>query len=185
MQWHGIKIHVVVLSVVAALAAFLGTQWLYNSLNFREPLKKELEANSQVLDYRIEETETGSYLVYVSIGKTRNLMTSYRQVYEAVEQVMGNRRFDIELTDNRNELLTGVYDRGQFAIHEALVQGNFREMAASLNQEARQAGAGSDVFIDGRNIYWQMSHGDSYLYAVIPRQLPPGTPTGEYAVERR
>ncbi|MCG8402250.1 MAG: hypothetical protein MJA84_11735 [Firmicutes bacterium] len=179
MQWQGMKIHIVLASVVIALAAFIGAQWLYNSLNFREPLKKELNASAQVLDYRIEDAENGSYRVVVTIRETDNLMLAYRQIKNAVQQVMGDRQFVIELVDRRDTLLTEVYNQGQFAVQEALVQGNFREMAGSLDEYARTAGVESRVYIDGNNIYWQMSHGDHHLHAVFPRHQPSGARPGD------
>lgn len=185
MQWQGIKIHVVVVSVIIALAVFFGAHWLYNSLNFREPLKKELNAHDLVTDYRIEEDKNGSYRVLVSIKETGNLMLAYLQVYESVQEVMGNQQFVIKLVDHRDDLLNEIYNEGQFAVQEAMVQGNFREMARTLNESARRAGVSCEVFIDDNNIYWQMRHGEHYLYEVVPRPLSPGTMPDDAAPGRR
>lgn len=171
MQWQGFKIHVVALALVIALAAFLGAHWIYNSLNFKEPLKKELESNALVTGYQIEDTGTGLYQVSVDMKKTENLMPAYRRIDEAVKEVMGSKQYVIKLGDQRDGQLVSLYYHGQFAVQEALVQGNFRDMADELSELADRAGVESKVFIDEKNIYWQMSHGKYYLYEVIPRPL--------------
>ncbi|MFA7468251.1 MAG: hypothetical protein WCY82_08295 [Desulfotomaculaceae bacterium] len=179
MQWQGIKIHVVVVVLGIALAAFLGAHWLYNSLNFKEPLKKELEANTLVTEYRIEDSDTGLYQVSVTMKETENLMLAYSQINDAVKEVMGSHRFSIKLVDKRDDKLVNLYYQGQFAIQEALVQGNFRDMADELNESAGHVDVESKVFIDENNIYWQMSHGQYYLYEVIHRPQLSGYISGD------
>ncbi|MCL2337331.1 MAG: hypothetical protein FWC60_07930 [Firmicutes bacterium] len=171
MQWQGIKIPVVALALVIALAAFFGSHWLYKSLSFEEPLKKELDANKLVTGYTIEDSGAGQYQVSVAMKKTGNLMLAYRQIDDAVKEVMGGKQYRIKLADQRDEQLTEQYYQGHFAVYEALVRGNFREMAGELSKLAERAGVESKVYVDENNIYWQMSHGQHYLYEVIPRPL--------------
>jgi len=172
MRWQGIKVHVVAISMLVALAAFLGAQWLYTSLNFQQPLKKELESNRQITDYQIKE-DADVYTILVTLGETNDLMQAYRLIYDQVQDIMGKRPFVIELADRRNDRLKDVYNQGQFAIHEAMFSGNFREMSNSMSQYARTSGVESKVYIDGDNIYWQMKDGAYFLYAVIPRVALP------------
>ncbi|KJS11135.1 MAG: hypothetical protein VR67_15450 [Peptococcaceae bacterium BRH_c8a] len=184
MQWQGIKIHVVVVVLGIALATFLGAHWLYNSLNFKEPLKKELDNNNLVTEYKIEDSDTGLYQVSVTMKETKNLMLAYSQINNAVKEVMGNQQFAIQLIDKRDDKLVNLYYQGQFAIQEALMQGNFRDMADELNESATLEGVESKVFIDENNIYWQMNHGQYYLYEVIPRPQLSGYMPGDAAAGR-
>jgi len=170
MQWQGLKIHVIVISVLISLAFFFGAQWLYNSLNYREPLKNKLDSNSNIVDYRVEETDDGLYRLIVDIRETDNLMLTYREINDSVKQVMGKRSFVIELVDRPNKALNETLYQGGFAIQEALVRGNFREMARSLDAYAEQRGAHSRVYIDDTNIYWHLTQGDNYVYEIVPRQ---------------
>lgn len=178
MRWQGIKIHVVAVSMLVALAAFWGAQWLYTSLNFQQPLKKELENNQQITNYQIKE-DADVYTIVVTLGETNNLMQTYRQINDQVLDIMGQRPFIIELADRRNARLNEIYNQGQFAIHEAMVNGNFRDMANSMGHQARTSGVESKVYIDSDNIYWQMKDGSYFLYAVIPMKAP-----SENALER-
>ncbi|WP_347490905.1 hypothetical protein [Desulfoscipio sp. XC116] len=178
MRWQGIKVHVVAISMLVALAAFLGAQWVYNSLNFQQPLNRELDNNKLIADYQIKEN-TGVYTISVTLHDTGDLMHTYRQIDDRVHAIIGDRPYVIELVDRRNKRLNDVYNHGQFAIYEAMAVGNFREMADSLNQYANAADLASKVYIDSDNIYWQMKDGDYYLYAVLSRgKWPVNVPLG-------
>ncbi|SFR01865.1 hypothetical protein [Desulfoscipio geothermicus] len=175
MRWQGFKIHVVIISLVVGLAAFMGAHWLYTSLNFQQPLQKQMDNNSLVASYKI--VENGDrYKIIVSLRnrENMNLMQSYRQIYDKVREIMGNRPFTIELVNRPNDRLNGVLNQGRFAIHEALVKGNFREMFDALHRYARRAGVESRVYIDDDYVYWQMRDGANYLYEVVPRGVSTG-----------
>ncbi len=172
MRWQGIKVHVVAISMLVALAAFLGAQWLYTSLNFQQPLKKEMENNKQITDYQIKD-DAGVYTIVVTLRETDDLRQTYSLINDRVQDIMGKRSFVIELADHRNDRLNDIYNEGQFAIHEAMVKGNFRDMSNSMSQYARANGVESKVYIDNDNIYWQMKDDAYFLYAVIPRRALP------------
>jgi len=172
MRWQGIKVHVAAISMLVALAAFLGVQWLYTSFNFQQPLKKELASNQQITNYQIKE-DAEVYTIVVTLGETTDLKKTYSLIYERVQDIMGKRPFVIELVDRRNDRLNEIYNQGMFAIHEAMVNGNFKDMSNSMGQYARENGVESNVFIDSDNIYWQMKDGAYFLHAVIPREILP------------
>ncbi|SFG48634.1 hypothetical protein SAMN05660649_01801 [Desulfotomaculum arcticum] len=168
MHIKGIKIHVVIIALVAGLAAFLGAQWLYKGLNFQKPLIAKLENNPVVISYKIDDS-ADIYKINLALSESVDLMNSYQQIFHDVKQVMGKRPFTIELTDRRNNQLDNVYGKGKFAIYEALQNGDFVQMASNLNLYASEAGIESKVDIDDHNIYWQMKDDQHYLYSVIPR----------------
>lgn len=185
MHWQGIKIHVVIASLIIGLAAFLGAHFLYINLNFQQPLKKELENNNLVTSYQIiENKEEYKIVIYLDEHKDLNLMQTYRLIYNEVSKIMGDRPFIIELKDQPNTRLNKVYNQGQFAIHEAMVKGNFREMFDSLNHYADEAGIESSVFIDKYNVYWQMRDGSNYVYEVVPRGEFAGSMSFGAGIER-
>ncbi len=168
MRWQGIKVHVVAASMLVALTSFLGVQWLYNSLNFQQPLKKEMDSNKQITDYQIKEDDN-EYTIVITLCETDDLRETYCLINNQVQDIMGKRPFVVKLTDRRNDLLNDIYNEGQFAVYEAMVKGNFRDMSNSMNQYAHANGVESKVYIDSDNIYWQMRDGAYFLYAVIPR----------------
>ncbi|AGL01326.1 hypothetical protein [Desulfoscipio gibsoniae] len=174
MRWQGFKVHVVAISMLVALAAFLGAQWLYTSLNFQQPLMKELDNNQMITDYQIKD-DANVLTIKITLRDTNDLMHTYHQINDQVQAIMGERSYAIELVDRRNDRLNEVYNQGQFAIHEAIAMGNFTAMADSLNKYARGAGLGSKVYIDSDYIYWQMKDGDYYLHAVFERGKRPGS----------
>jgi hypothetical protein len=175
MRWQGFRVHVVIISLIVGLAAFWGAQWLYTSLNFQQPLQKQMDDNSLVASYKIVE-KGDRYKIMVSLRdhENVNLMQSYRQIYDQVREIMGDRPFTIELVNRPNDRLDNVLNQGRFAIHEALVKGNFREMFDALHRYARQAGVESRVYIDDDYVYWQMQDGTNYVYEIVPRRTSAG-----------
>jgi hypothetical protein len=137
-----------------------------------------------VAAYQIEDAGD-TYKITITLRETGNLMETYNLIYGEIEQVMGNRPFEIQLVDHRNDRLNSIFEQGQFAIHEALVVGNFTKMADALNGYARKAGVESRVYIDDYNIYWQMRDGSYYLYDVVPRKEYAGTTPVGVALDRR
>lgn len=184
MRWQDIRIHIVVISLLTGLAVFLGVQWLYNSLNFQKPLQEALSRQQLVEAYQIEDAGD-MYKITITLRETGNLMETYNLIYSEVEQVMHQRTFEIQLVDKRNGRLKNIFNQGQFAIHEALVMGNFTKMAGVLNDYARKAGVESKVYIDDYNIYWQMRDGSYYLYDVVPRKASTGAAPVGVALDRR
>lgn len=168
MRWHGVRIEIVVAALVVALGAFLGTQWLYSSLNFQKPLQEKLENNSFVAHYEIEKT-SDEYNITITPRSTDNLMEAYNQLYRDIEQIMGTRTFTVQLNNQHHDLLNNVFNQGQFAIYEAMAVGNFTDMEEALNGYAQRAGMDSRVFMDKQNIYWQLSDGKGFIYNVVAK----------------
>lgn len=166
MRWHGVKIEVVAVALVVALSAFWGTQWLYHNLNLQKPLREKLEHNQLVAHYEIEKSNN-NYNITVTPRQTDNLMVAYHQLYNDLEQVMGNKIFTIQINNQHHDQLDRIYHRGQFAIYEALATGNFTRMEETLHGYARGAGVDSQVFMDDQNIYWQLSVGSDFRYDVV------------------
>lgn len=168
MRWQGFRVHIVAVSMLVALAALFGAQWLYTSFNFQQPLEQELSSNQEIVSYQINE-KASVYTIAVTLRETTDLRQTYSLINERVQDIMGRRSFKIELADRRNERLNDVYNKGQFAIHEAMVKGNYMDMSDSMNQYAHTSGVESKVYMDIDNIYWQMKDGAYFLYAVMPR----------------
>ena len=167
---YGLKVHIVIIVMLIALVCFWGAQRIFNGVNFEQPLKKELDGNQQIADYRIIDEESDVYTIVITLNATNNLKQTYNAINDPVQLIMGEHPFQLEFTDYRNDKLNDIYDQGQFMIYEALVNGNFRDMSNVLEENAQANEVESKVFIDQDNIYWQMKDEAHYLYTVIPRK---------------
>lgn len=168
MQWHGFRIPIILLALFLGLTAFLGAQWLYNKYNYLQPLEDFLASSPAVQTFQVE--ESGKVLTLtVELHETDDLAADYRELQREVSTVLGQRPFVIQLADNRDQVLRQVYYRTQFAIYEALVRGNFREMADDIQVSAAEAGAKATIYLDQDYVYVHMEHNGRQLTEVIPR----------------
>jgi len=173
MQWHGLKIPIVLLALVMGLTVLLGGQWAYNKYSFQEPLDRELGTLDSVADYSVN--DDGKVLVVqLELNSPSNFMEEYQMIDNLIRRVVNKRAFRIELTDNRDSALEKAFYNSQFVIQEAIVRGNFRQMAAVVHESAEAVGGNAEVYVGPRNIYLHMKHGDHHLYEVISREMVPG-----------
>ncbi|OAT86691.1 hypothetical protein [Desulfotomaculum copahuensis] len=174
MQWHGWRIPVVLLAMLAGLGVFLGAQWLYNKYSYQEPLAGVLKQNPAVASFAVHRREP-VLRVAVRLKPVNNLMDTYQGLQKSIRGVLGDKEFKLEIEDDRDSQLNEAYYYSQFAVYEAVARGNYREMADYIAAHAAKVGASARIFLDQDNIYLQMSHGRHYLYQVIPRtaKMPP------------
>ena len=171
MQWHGLRIPVILLALLIGLGVFFGVRWLYNKFSLEEPLAGALKANQDVQSFEIEKGRAVTRIT-VHLAPTPNLKETYRELHRQVQSVLGRQRFEIKIVDNRDEKLTRLFYAGQFAVYEAIKRGNYREMIKDLEAEAAKYGATAVVFLDQENVYLQLQNQEHYLYEIIPRREP-------------
>ncbi len=173
MQWNGFKIPIVLLALLIGLTVLLGGQWAYNKYSFQDPLEQVLGEQTVVSDFSVN--DDGEVLVVkLKLDKTTNLMEDYQEIDKLIRKIVNKRAFRIELVDDPNDILLNAYYNSQFAIHEAIIKGNFRQMASVVHESAIEAGGSAKIYIGSQKIYLQMTHGDHYLYRVISREDVPG-----------
>lgn len=169
MQIKGVKVYVVIAAVFVTLAVLLTVQFLYQKYDVEQPLFKLYSETELVNKVPVIEQKGTSVNVVLHLKKTENLKQVYHDLSSYTEQIMGNKKFTMELKDNRNKALEEVYYQSQFMIYEALAKGDFTKMADVVQDNAGGIGATSKVYIDNDNIYVEILKGDNYLYEIIPR----------------
>lgn len=168
MQWHGFKIPVIVLSLLAGIAFIFGVQWLYQKYNFQEPLNAALQKNKAVESFQV--VNQGRTLeVSFSVSYNESLKKTYYEVRQEISSAMGKRQFNLVLVDNRNENLERVWYNSQYAVYQAIAQGSYQEMADVVNREASVANAEAEIHVDQENIYIRLKQQGHTLDEVIPR----------------
>lgn len=168
MQWQGLKIPVIILSLLAGIALTFGAQWLYQKYSFQGPLNTALNGNKTVESYQLS-NEGRLLRVSVTINYDADLMQSYTEVRKELTQAAGKRPFLLALNDSRDDVLKQVWYNSQYAIYQAISQGSYQDMAAVVNREAMVSGAEAKIYIDQENIYLRLKHQGHTLDEVIPR----------------
>ncbi|HAG09588.1 MAG TPA: hypothetical protein DCK87_08535 [Desulfotomaculum sp.] len=169
MTWHGFRVPVVILAVVLALGLFLGSRWIYYKYSYNEPLNQALKTNEDVESFSIDRRKP-VIRITVKLGEVEDIKHTYQSLQNSIQDILGPKPFQIDLQDNRDASLKKIFYDSQFAIYEAIMQGNFREMAESIEREASLQKSQATIFIDQNYIYLQIRHGNHHLYEVIPRE---------------
>lgn len=168
MQWKGLKLHVIIFSLLVGIALIFGAQRMYQRYNINGPINKVLSANEAVESFQVS-SEAGTLLVSVNIKSDADLMIPCKEIRKDLERVMGRKSFIFVLGDDRDNTLEQVWYRCQYAVYEAQVRGSFMEMAEVIKREAIAGGAEAEVNIDQEYIYLRLKHQDHTLDEVIPR----------------
>mgnify|MGYP000849820752 CR=1 FL=1 len=168
----------VLVGMLLAFALLVGGNWLYQQYFVKSPLGDDLEQRSEIINWSLLE-ETDKKVLTVELGPVTNLKESYNYIRDKSIQYLGAEGVEIRLVDHRSEKLEQVMYTLQYPIYEALVRGNFTEMAETVKLEAERAQlTGYQVYVDEANLYIHLKHNEDYLYEIIPRATgleSPGT----------
>lgn len=168
MKWQGLKIPIIIVSLLAGMALFFAGQWLYQKYSFNEPLNNTLNNNPSIESFRVN--NQGQVLqVDVSLRYDADMMQSYKQIRKELTNNTGKKDFQLILSDTRDKdsILRQVWYNSQYAVYEASFLGNFQQMAVVVNNEARAAGIEASINVDQENIYLRLKHEGHTLDQVI------------------
>ncbi len=168
MQWQGLKIPVIIFSLLTGLVVIFGVQWIYQKYSVQNPINMILSGNEAVESFQID-TEGKQTKITLAIKDNANLMQSYNEVQKELSLKMGRRPFYLVLKDSRDDGLQQVWYKSHYAVYQAIAQGNYRNMADEINREAGAAGAEAKIYIDQKNIYIRLKKDGRTLDEVIPR----------------
>lgn len=168
MRLKDLRISFIIIAIFVSLALLLGGQFLYQKYYVEQPLFKILHETKAVKNLKYDQNQPQAVL-QVEFGDVGNLKESYTRVEEKAEQVLGH-PVPIKVVDHRSQDLSQVFDNSQFAVYEAIMNGNFTVMAKTVAEQAGLAHLDRyAVYVDRNNVYIQLHKGNYYLYEVISR----------------
>jgi hypothetical protein len=168
MRIKDIKIPVVVISFLLTLGILFAGMWLYKDLYVNDPLAEKLQKIPAVKEYELIIDEKS---LEVTLGTVDNLKETYLEIENSIKDITNDSgAFEIKIKDNPDNLLNSVWEKAQFAVYEALEQGNFNDMAVQIKKVIEEFGLEKyKIQMDKNNIYIQLHHGDKFLYKVLQR----------------
>ncbi|MCL6639650.1 MAG: hypothetical protein K6T80_08250, partial [Firmicutes bacterium] len=128
MQWHGLKIPVIIAAMLAGMALIFAFQWTYQKFTCQEPLNAALKENEAVESYQIDDKSRVAK-ISVAFKYDADLMKAYNDTSREISRVLGRRPFVLSIQDSRDEALDKAWYRSQFAVYQALARGDYRDMA--------------------------------------------------------
>lgn len=168
MEFQGIRIKYVILAFLLVAALLFGGQMVYQKFGYHQPVRQLLEGYPGIASFEIDD-EAAVVRIVVKLERTDNLMAAYQQLDRRLWTANSGRPYELVIEDERSPALEEALHKSELAVYQALIQGNFPEMARAVDTHAREAGAEARVFVDGRNVYIQIETADCYLMSVVPR----------------
>jgi hypothetical protein len=172
MQWRGLKIPIIVASMLAGIALIFALQWAHQKYTLQEPLNAALHGNSAVESYQISNEGRG-LKVTVAFKYDADIREAYLSTRRDIARVLGRKPCVLVLQDSRDDALSNVWYESQFAVYQALARGDYRDMAAAVEKNAGAAGAEARIYVDHENLYVRLKHQGHTLDQVLSRASGP------------
>ncbi|MDI3309993.1 MAG: hypothetical protein QJR05_00960 [Thermoanaerobacterium sp.] len=161
-----LKWQVVIVTVTLVLGVLLGGFNLYQNRILPEKISNDIKSSNNVQSADVSIGNSG-YTANIKLKKVDNLMTAYKDIEKIVEKYPV--KVDIKIVDNPNDKLNNLFYEDQFAIYQAIQNGDYIDMSKIIDKNGIEKGAKTNVYIDGSNIYLSIYDGQNYLYKIIPR----------------
>lgn len=168
MNLHNVRWPALVISLAVTLALLFGTNYVVQMRTVDEPLKSLYQSSGFVQNVAVSRVGSGKH-VSLKLNKVPDLAIAYQRLDRETQRLMGNKPYRIDLVDNRSPELEAAFNRLNLYAQEALVVGNFAEMASRVQTEAGALGITAKVGVDGERVYLQLEKGDHYLYELLER----------------
>jgi len=166
---RGLRYPVVVVIVIAVVGLLFGGQWLYYRFILEKPVVDALDLPEIEKAEYVEATNT----VAVELKEVDNIQETFAEIKDRIKGNKNADSFLIKISDNRSKLLKDAYHQSQFAVHQAIMRGDFISMNEVIRDIASQYELDRyAVYIDSDNVYLQFHKDGSNLYEIISREVP-------------
>ena len=98
MNWYGLKIPIIIASLLAGMALFFAGQYLYQKYNYNDPLNRYLSSNQAIEEYNVTTNE--SMTLGVALNHEAELM-SFIMSLTGPQHYSETVKFSIETLCNR------------------------------------------------------------------------------------
>ncbi len=161
MRWEYVLLWAFLALMVLALA-----HYSYRVFRIERPLKKCLSENPDVLRADIESIED-TITIDVSLGYVDDLSLAYKKIEDSVQNIVGQRAYEVVIRDDSDETLEKAYDLIHFYVEEARLRGNFGDMANQSSLVLKNMGIEDfNLTVNDNNIYIQLRLKEKYLYRI-------------------
>ncbi|MHB1125526.1 MAG: hypothetical protein ACYC2T_01000 [Bacillota bacterium] len=169
MKLKGWHLPLVVIFTLLALTLLLGGQRLYVKNYKEQPLLRKMAAVDTVKQVKMAQNSQGTTFM-VQLGPVPNLQKTYLALLEATKGE--SQPVELVIEDQPSPKLEKVWYNSQFAVYQAVAQGDFTEMFHAVEKESLDAGLVKfQLYVDGQRVYLQLEDQGKYLYKVIPRNM--------------
>lgn len=166
---RSLRYPVIAAIVVVVIGLLFGGQWIYTKYILERPVVDALDLPEVETTEYIEDTGT----VVVKLKEVENLRKIYLEIQDRLTANKNGGNLQLEVTDTRSPVLEQAWYQAQFAVHQAVVQGDFVSMNEFIGNVASEYKLDRyAVFVDSDRVYVQFHKDGKSLYEVISREIP-------------
>lgn len=143
--------------------------WQVNAVT--QPLDKTLQSVGGVEKVSLLDSKKFSepIKIDVTLQNAVNLEKTYDELNQKIVQALNKKAYVLEIKDNRTPELEGLYYQINYYVQKAIADGSFPQLAEKAQAEAKSYGASAKVYVDGQNVYLQLTKDGNSLYSIEPR----------------
>lgn len=170
MNFHKLRIHIVLLAFLLAVVIGLGANYLYEQTQVFRPLNAQLQEVAGVEAVDVEQTFLGSgkrALVELVVDPDAPLSVTFSGVRQILAETRGN--FALHLLDSADSSLIRLFQRVKIAAEEAIATGEFTALENRVQSLAEDAGINWELAMDREFIYLSLMSDTHHLQRIISR----------------
>lgn len=173
MRAFGMRLPVVLGTLIAVLGVLFGVQFAYTQRSLAGPLVGAVRQMRGVEGVQVSAGADGLQ-VLVRLGLVANLRETYRALAQRIRSAAGGMPVTIAIRDRRTPALVQDYYALNAIIQQGRVTGQFVPMEAALDRMRQRLGLSrAQVIVGNTHMYVELVAGTQYLYAILPLYLPP------------
>lgn len=170
MRIKGLRVEVIGLAFLVTAALVFGGQWLVGRYQVEGPLLASARRVDGVQSARLEQAE-GRMNLIVTLGRTADFRSTHQRLSELLGKAYADGAGRVVVRDSRTaKLAAALYDLN-FALQEGLATGQFTQMRAEVEAQARAAGLPAPyLWVDADRVYLGLRDSNRVLYDVLERR---------------
>jgi len=169
MDFKGLRLPLIVLTLAVALVGLFGVRWVYQDQALNRPLEQAIRSVAGVVDASLSR-EGNIMVVRVRAHEVERLEELVASLWRSIATLEGRQEVRLHISDTRTDDLQETYYHLHFFLQEAVSTGHYSALPQRLAAvaEARQV-TRCRVFVASDYVYLQLHRGESSLYAIVPR----------------
>jgi hypothetical protein len=169
MNFKGLRLQLIILTLVLGLALLFGVRWLYQDQALNRPLEQAVRSVPGVTDVSLGQ-QGDTIVVRVKAGDVPRLEELVASLWRSITAVEGRQNVRLQISDTRSEALQDAYYRLHFFLQEAVATGQYSTLPDRTAGIAEASGVTRHrVFVGPDYVYLQLHQGQSALYEIVPR----------------
>ncbi len=172
-----IRVVPAMIALILTFAVLFGGLQVYRHYELTQPLQQQLRAIPSITSVSVD-LSAATPIVSVHLGPNADLENTFTRMETVISNALGT-QVTIRLNDRRSTVLRNDYSTiFRPIIFTGIAQGNFVSMFAAFKKAANVNELHGKITMNSRDLFIELTQGQSYLYDVVPFSIRASGVTG-------